>query len=119
MVLNNPYNVFPFCRNHFSSGKFTAPGMMKGTTCHQKTAVAPRCRWYFLPLFPPKHIKQTALTAFFTVTLFGSICLWTRLMLQGVPAPLSTRHSLTAPYLRLESSKACFTFLPNSSYSIR
>ncbi len=32
---------------------------------------------------------------------------------------LSTRHSLTAPYLRLESSKACFTFLPNSSYSIR
>ncbi len=31
---------------------------------------------------------------------------------------LSTRHSLTAPYLRLESSKACFTFLLNSSYSM-
>ena len=49
----------------------------------------------------------------------SAICLRTRLMPRGVPAPPGTRHSLTAPYLRLESPKACFTFLPDSSYAIR
>ena len=49
---SNTLHVFLFCCNLFSSGKFTAPSTMKGTTCHQKAAVAPWCGWYFLsPIF--------------------------------------------------------------------
>ena len=49
MLLCMVLMYFFFCCNLFSSGKFTAPGIMKGATCHQKATVAPWCGWYFLP----------------------------------------------------------------------
>ena len=53
-------------------GSSLSPVIMTGTTCHREGIVPPRRKVYFLAVLSAAYfVKQTALTAFSAVSLFG------------------------------------------------